>query len=100
MTLQSRTIGRFGPPGRRGALLLACAAAVVLAACSSTSGARSVASLPRGSAGTTATTPALSQSQGDQDMVDFADAITDQMIVKGFLSVTSPAHEPAHVSSR
>jgi hypothetical protein len=91
MTLLLRTIGRFGPPGRRGAVLLACVAAVVLAACSSNSGDPSVASLPGGSAGSTATTPALSQSQSDQDMVDFARCLRRHGVAE-----PDPHHRPGH----
>jgi|SRR5215469_13183648 len=80
--------------GRRGRglalLALTCAAALPIAACSSGSSGRPVASLP-GHPGSGSTPGALTSAQGDRDFVNFARCMRAHGV-----QMSDPFHRPGH----
>ena len=72
-------------------LIVLGTASLVAASCSSPSSSRSVASLP-GHAGSAHSSAALTESQNDQDMVDFARCLRSHGVAE-----PDPFHRPGHV---
>ncbi len=90
MPLVSQHVQRLALRATRELICLG-AVALVATACASPSTSRSVASLP-GSVGRTHSTAALTASQSDQDMVDFARCLRRHGVAE-----PDPFHRPGHV---
>jgi len=91
MSGKSKRSSRLGPRRLVLGVFVACASALVVTACSSAPGGRSVASLPGHGAGTGTTSSTLTQSQSDRDMVEFARCLRAHGVAE-----PDPFHRPGH----
>jgi hypothetical protein len=92
--LQPQISGRVAGPQPLGTMFATVVVAIfvlICGACAASSKAASVASLP-GGRGSTATTAGLTQSQSDQDFVDYTRCLRSHGV-----NEPDPAHRPGHV---